>query len=247
MNEKKDKLKCKVNRKDSVNSFNCVNDKNTANNWNKIITKRNVLLEQIYSLYKKYNKSTAPKKKEISITPFESHYAEYLVAKKLVDEGFLVQDMYGKGYDILCCNRKIEVKSGRLQRHVKGVKHDFWGWVIKEKQWRIKDHFDYFVGVALDDREDKIMVMDYDDVKRNFTKASWHYTTYNKDVRDYLKLSIVKDGYVAFEENVRFMRNSETKLRGKTSNFEKELNQNPEKAFEKYSWEKFIGELNSLN
>src|SRR3989304_3179121 len=109
--------------------------------WNDKVKERYEILKNIYQLYRKFHSIEGTRK--ISITPFESHYAEYEVAQKLIDEGFKIQGMYGKGYDVMCNNKKIEVKSGRLQRHVPGIKHDFWSWVVKENQWGTPVHFDY--------------------------------------------------------------------------------------------------------
>lgn len=213
--------------------------------WNSRVIERYEVLDAINGLYNKYHNLKGVKR--ISITPFESHYAEYLVAKKLVDEGLTIQNMYGKGYDVLCNEKKIEVKSGRLQRHVRGIKHDFWSWVVKSKQWQTPLPFDYLACVALDyEGNDRIFVMPYEDVKSNFTKGNWKYLNYGIRVENYLKLNLVKEGYKAFQENVRDMKQL-CEFEGETSEFEKELNKNPEKALQRYSWEEFVKNLKHDN
>ena len=116
--------------------------------WDILVEQRFALLDEINRMYKKYNSLKGVKR--ISITPFESHYAEYLVAKKLIDSGLALQGMYEKGCDIRCNETKIEVKSGRLQKHVKGIKHDFWSWVVPAKQWQSPVRFEFLACVALD-------------------------------------------------------------------------------------------------
>ena len=144
--------------------------------------------------------------------------------------------MYGKGYDIKCNNKKIEVKSGRLQKHIPGIKNDFWGWVVKKRQWNTPNPFDYLVCVVLeyDKDQDGIFVFSYRDVIENFTKCGWRYLRYNQVVEDYLKLNLVKDGYEAFEENMKVMK-EKIGFKGEVSKFEKKLNKNPDQIFQQYS------------
>jgi hypothetical protein len=81
--------------------------------WNEKARERYPILKGIYERYRKYNSLKGVSK--IPITYFESHYSEYMIAQKLIDEG----------YDIKCNNKKIEVKSARLQKT--GMKHNSLG------------------------------------------------------------------------------------------------------------------------
>jgi hypothetical protein len=210
--------------------------------WNEKARERYPILKGIYERYRKYNSLKGVSK--IPITYFESHYSEYMIAQKLIDEGFTIKGMYGKGYDIKCNNKKIEVKSARLQKT--GMKHNSWGWVVKEKQWKTPDHFDYLVCVALEYKKDQngILVFSYEDVKNNFTNSDWRYLKFNTRVKNYLRLNLTKQGYDAFEENIKVMK-EKIEYKGEPSEFEVELNKNQDKAFQDYSWEKFIKDLES--
>ena len=209
-------------------------------NWNNTVAERCRILKGIYDLYKRYHSLKGTKK--IPLTFFESHYSEYMIAQKLIDEGFTIQGMYGKGYDIKCCEKKIEVKSGRLQKT--GMKHYSWGWVVKEKQWKTLNHFDYLVCVALeyDKDRDGILVFTHESTKSKFTKGNWRYLNFNKLVKNYLRLNLAKDGYNAFMENIEVMKRK-IRYKGEPSEFEKEFNKNPKKVFQDYSWGKFIENL----
>jgi len=210
-------------------------------NSEKEIKTRFEVLEEINNLFRKYNSMKGVRK--ISTTDFESHYGEYLVALKLLNEGFEVKVENKKGYDIKVekpTEARIEVKTSRLQKRIPEGKHVGWGWVVKKSQWD-PPGFDYLVCIACDWQpgKDNFLAFSYDEVKKYFSKGSWQYRKFQRKVKDYLRLSLYKGGLKAFNEDLKVLK-AKIKLTGKTTPFEKNLNNNSDSMFKKYSWERLV-------
>jgi hypothetical protein len=210
-------------------------------NFREEIKRRFKILEGINNLFRVYNGLNGVRK--ISTTDFESHYGEYLVASKLIDEGFEVGVENRKGYDIKVkgpAEWRIEVKTSRLQKRIPKGKHEGWGWVVKKSQWDPKG-FDFLVCVACEwqSRKDGIMAFTYDEVTKNFSKGNWVYKKYPKEVKNYYRLSLYKDGLKAFYEDLEVLR-KEINLTGQPTPFEIELNKDPASKFKEYSWQRFV-------
>ena len=213
-------------------------------NFQDEIKQRFNMLKEINDLFRVYNRLSGVRK--ISTTDFMSHYGEYLVASKLTDEGFEVSVENKKGYDIKIKDPglwRIEVKTSRLQKRVPKGKHDGWGWVVKKSQWESKG-FDFLVCVACEWQpgEDGIMAFTYEEVIENFSKGNWVYKKYPKEVKNYYRLSLYKDGLKAFYEDLEVLR-KEINLTGEPKPFEIELNKDPASKFKEYSWQRFVGLL----
>jgi len=213
----------------------------------KEIRKRFEILKKINALFREYNNLEGVRR--ISTTDFESHYGEYLVASKLLDERFTVQISNKKGYDLMVashrdgCTQRIEVKTSRLQRRIREGKHDAWGWVVKKSQWDPQG-FNFLVCIACEwqPKIDGILAFSYPEVKSFFAKGDLKYQKFEREVKDYLRLSLYKKGLSALNEDLPILR-KEIKLTGEPTKFEIELNKNPTLAFKKYSWDRFVSLL----
>jgi len=199
------------------------------------------ILKEINDLFRKYNSLESVRR--ISTTDFESHYGEYLVASKLLDEGFSARVLNKKGCDIKADGQRIEVKTSRLQRRIRQGKHKAWGWVVKKSQWDPQG-FDFLVCIACEwqPEEDGILAFSYSEVLRFFTKGNWEYQKFQKKVKDYLRLSLYTGGLDAFYNDLAILRR-EIKLTGNPTKFEIELNKDSTSAFNKYSWKRLISML----
>jgi hypothetical protein len=210
-------------------------------NSEKEIKTRFKVLAKINNLFRKYNSMKGVRK--ISTTDFESHYGEYLVASKLLNEGFEVRVENKKGYDIKVekpTEARIEVKTSRLQKRIPKGKHMGWGWVVKKSQWD-PPGFDYLVCIACDWQpgKDGFLAFSYDEVIKYFSKGSWEYQKFQRKVKDYLRLGLYKGGLKAFNEDLQVLKAKIT-LTGKPTPFERNLNRNSDIMFKKYSWERFV-------
>jgi len=207
---------------------------------NQNITQRFSRLDDIYRKIKEYEKDYS----KIRRDGFESFYGEILTAKKLVDEGFCIESLRKEGCDILLGNRKrIEVKTSRLVKRFSACKNEGYGWDISESQWKNKK-FDYAICLALEyfNGEHGILAFSYGEVIKNFTFSSWNYMNSGKRVKDHYSLSLIPGGIESFENFIKDAR-KKSGFDGEPSDFERRLNENPDKIFEKYSWERFIPEL----
>jgi len=206
-----------------------------------IVRKRFEILKEINDLFREYNSLEGVRR--ISTTDLESQYGEYLVASKLLDEGFKVEVVNKKGFDIVVDSQRIEVKTSRLQRRIREGRHDAWGWVVKKSQWNPQG-FDFLVCIACEwqPKKDGILAFSYPEVERFFTKGDWKYQKFQKEVKDYLRLSVYKQGLDAFYADLPILRR-EIKLTGEPTKFEIALNKNPTPAFNKHSWDRLISIL----
>ncbi len=203
-----------------------------------VISQRYELLSKIHELYKSYNSLDGVK--QISITDFESHYGELLVAKKIIDAGFSIESLNKEGCDIKVNGKRIEVKTSRLQKRVSKSKKKGYGWVVKEAQWKEKK-FNMLVCIALnfDENGHRIFTLTYDEVLKFFSKCAWTYEKYNKNVKNWLRLDLFPDGVEALMEDDEIKRKT-INLSGSPTEFEVYFNKNPSEVFKKYNFERLI-------
>ena len=111
-----------------------------------------VLIDAINRLRDLYRKSGLKEPKGLL-----GELGEFLVIRELLRNGYAFEKKGGQGgYDVLLKNpnRRIEIKTSTLKNNgeYKDKHVRFWGWAIERKSQKQKDKFDYFIGIALDDK-----------------------------------------------------------------------------------------------
>ena len=181
--------------------------------------------------------------KKAGIRGFEDRFGEYLIASRLIDSGFSIKKLGGKGVDIIADNRlgrelKIEVKTSRKTPRFGGGKKGY-GWVVKKSQWKNKE-YDYLACVLADKDSDNTLIFTYKDTIKYFTKCSFTRSNTGKREKDSLRLDLCESESDLLY-NLRKARESvEIKFVGKPSKFEKEFNKNQMPIFKRFRFDSII-------
>ena len=182
--------------------------------------------------------------KKAGIRGFESIYGEYLIASKLIDNGFTVTKFGKKGVDITAEYKgkqiTIEVKTSRKTSRFGGKSKCGYGFVIKKSQWKNKE-YDYLACVFVDRENSNIAIFPYEETKKRFTKCSFTRNNTGQREEDSLRLDV----YGSLDDLMYNLDLSKKEIdfAGKPSDFEKKVNENENILYEKFSFEHFIDKI----
>ena len=185
--------------------------------------------------------------KKVSIRGIEDKFGEYLIAYKLICNGFKINKIGGRGVDIIVEDKlgrviKIEVKTSRSTKrfNFKGAKKGY-AWVVKKSQW-VNKEYDFLACVLADKKTKNIIIFTYNESIKCFSHNTFIYSNTQQKCEDCLRLDLSND-YKSWGKNIEIAEKN-IKMEGKVSDFEERFNKNPEPFFDQLGFDNFIKNLN---
>jgi len=183
-----------------------------------------------------------PISRKVPLRDVEPRWGEYFVANKILRAGFEVLRIQStKGTDILTNHGGVEVKTSRNTQRFKPDGKKGYGWSIKKKQWRDK-RFKFLVCVLADEDPVRTLAFTRNEVVNRFSKGSFRRSDSREREEDSRILDFMKGGGIEdFLANKKKAARRRLKWKGRTSGFERQLNQNSELFFRRYTLERMFG------
>ena len=181
-------------------------------------------------------------KRTIPIRHVSEKYGEYLVAQKLLENGFSNVSVQRSGADIIVDDKKIEVKTSRWTPRFKKGKHGY-GWVVPERQWK-DNYFDFLVCVASDKDSENMLVFTQKEVAKDFSLSNFTWIQSGEKTRNGKRLDIIEGGEEGLEKHFEIAKEA-IKWEGTIEEFERKVNRDPDYYFKNYGFERLLNFLRS--